>query len=197
MFDLNRRYTRPIIAPIVDQICTFQCAIPMGDLLKCDQSGHASPSGYGALPPPPLTPHTPGGPLNPLPLVNAVPPPGLVLLWRSACEAVGIGGGGGGRRGNSISSAAKNLAMFLCRLLVLMDGGGGGGWPGLGSTAATFLDFLLFLFFPIFLFIPIFFPFSRDCDACPAWTARTRSPIRTWTFAARTPFFARIPRRPV
>ena len=38
MFDRNRRYIRcynqPIIAPIVDQICTCQCIIPMGDLSK-------------------------------------------------------------------------------------------------------------------------------------------------------------------
>ena len=53
MFDLNsrynRRYNRPILAPIVDQTSTFQCPIPMGDLSKYDRRGHESPSGYGAL----------------------------------------------------------------------------------------------------------------------------------------------------
>ena len=38
MFYLNWRYNRPIVSPIialiVDQTCTFQCVIPMGDLSK-------------------------------------------------------------------------------------------------------------------------------------------------------------------
>ena len=32
MFDPDRRYNGPIVQPIVDQTCTFQCVIPMGDL---------------------------------------------------------------------------------------------------------------------------------------------------------------------
>ena len=48
MFNMNRRYNRPIVPPIVDQICTLQCLIPMGDLSKYDHRGHPSPSGYGA-----------------------------------------------------------------------------------------------------------------------------------------------------
>ena len=34
MFNMNLYYNRPIIVPIVDQTCTFQCLIPMGDLSK-------------------------------------------------------------------------------------------------------------------------------------------------------------------
>ena len=53
MFDMNRRYNRPIVPPIVppigDQTCTFQCIIPTGDLLKYDQRGRESPSGYAPL----------------------------------------------------------------------------------------------------------------------------------------------------
>ena len=44
MFDLVRR---PIVAPIVDQTCTFQCVIPTGDLSKYDRRDHALPIGYG------------------------------------------------------------------------------------------------------------------------------------------------------
>ena len=53
MFNMSRRYDRPIapliVPPIVDQACTFQCLIPMGDLSKYDPCSHASPSGYGPL----------------------------------------------------------------------------------------------------------------------------------------------------
>ena len=53
MFDMRRCYNRPIVPPIVppivDQTCTFQHLIPMGDLSKYDQRGHASPSGYWPL----------------------------------------------------------------------------------------------------------------------------------------------------
>ena len=53
MFDLDRRYNwhynRPIVPPIVDQTCTFQCIIPTGDLSKYDRRDHASPSGYVPL----------------------------------------------------------------------------------------------------------------------------------------------------
>ena len=42
MFDLNRRsdrrYNRPIVAPIVDQACIFQCVLPMGDLSKIESA---------------------------------------------------------------------------------------------------------------------------------------------------------------
>ena len=52
MFNMSRRYNRPIVAPIVppivDQTCTFHCIIPMGDLSKYDRRGHALPSGNGA-----------------------------------------------------------------------------------------------------------------------------------------------------
>ena len=48
MFDLNRRYNRrynrPIVALIVDQTCTFQCVIPMGDLSKIVLLVHADQS---------------------------------------------------------------------------------------------------------------------------------------------------------
>ena len=51
MFNMNQRYNRRIVALIVptlvDQTCTFQCLIPMGNLSKYDRRGHASPSGYG------------------------------------------------------------------------------------------------------------------------------------------------------
>ena len=47
MFDLNRRYNRPIVPPIVppieDQTCTLQSIIPTADLLKIDRRGHESP----------------------------------------------------------------------------------------------------------------------------------------------------------
>ena len=53
MFDLNRRYNRPIVPPIVppieDQTCTLQSIIPTADLSKIDRRGHESPSGYGPL----------------------------------------------------------------------------------------------------------------------------------------------------
>ena len=57
MFNMNLRYDRPIVAPIValivvpivDQTCTLQCLIPMGDVSKYYLHGHASPSGYGPL----------------------------------------------------------------------------------------------------------------------------------------------------
>ena len=53
MFDLNRRYNRPIVPPIVppieDQTCTLQSIIPTADLSKIDRRGHRSPSGYGPL----------------------------------------------------------------------------------------------------------------------------------------------------
>ena len=48
MFDLNRRYNRPIVAPFVTPIQIkriFQSPIPMEDLSKYDRRGHASPSG--------------------------------------------------------------------------------------------------------------------------------------------------------
>ena len=53
MFNMSRCYDRPIVLlivpPIVDQACTFQCLIPMGDLSKYNRCSHASPSGYGPL----------------------------------------------------------------------------------------------------------------------------------------------------
>ena len=48
---MDWRYDLPIVAPIVDQTCTFQCLIPMGDLSRYDPHGHTSPSGYGPLGP--------------------------------------------------------------------------------------------------------------------------------------------------
>ena len=49
MFNSNRHsdwpILAPIVAPIVNQTCTFQCLLQMNNLLKYDQCGHASPSG--------------------------------------------------------------------------------------------------------------------------------------------------------
>ena len=51
MINMNRCYNRPVVAPIValivDETCTFQCLIRMGDLEKYNRHGRASPSGYG------------------------------------------------------------------------------------------------------------------------------------------------------
>ena len=44
----NQPCYRPIIAPIKDQTCTFQCVIAMV-YQKYNRRGHESPSGYGAL----------------------------------------------------------------------------------------------------------------------------------------------------
>ena len=49
MFNVNQRYNQPTVALIVDQTCTFQRLIPMGDPSKYDRRGYASPSEYGAL----------------------------------------------------------------------------------------------------------------------------------------------------
>ena len=59
-FIINQRHNWPIVASnvvqnvalIIDQICTFQCIIPVSDLSKYDQRGHASPIGYGFYPKP-------------------------------------------------------------------------------------------------------------------------------------------------
>ena len=53
MFNMNQRYNWPIVPPIVppigDQTCTFQCSIPTGDLSNYDRHRGESPSGYGLL----------------------------------------------------------------------------------------------------------------------------------------------------
>ena len=55
MFNMNRCYNLSIVLsivpPILDQTCTFQYIIPMGNLKKIDRRGHASPSGLLSLAP--------------------------------------------------------------------------------------------------------------------------------------------------